>query len=158
MYFISIPDVPHKVENANKYVMKNCVGHQLNIEFSVAANSPFSYSKKKLAHIRQFCGVYSVGLNRYSSTKFVAHHADLTLASFNRMTNDIIHGFRENLTVTTKEGRDNLYNLKIVESGYFLLNNRFNAATLGIVTVISKSTQANNGPVYIHVNETCKIK
>ena len=125
IYFESIKDVPHKVDGGNKFVTKHSVAYQINIECSVLVNNPFSFSKKKLSHVRQYCGVYGVTLKQYSKTKFVSHYADLTMAAFNRMTNGKIHELEKERRVTNQYGRENLHLLNIVKSGHFQLNNRF---------------------------------
>ena len=73
------------------------------------------------------------------------------------MTNGILHEFRKNLKYTTAEGRDNIYRLKIVESGYFQINNRFVQCVLQIITKLSKSVQGDNNAFYLNQNEAKSI-
>ena len=155
--FQIIQDIAHKLEAENKMVLKSDAFYAMNVECAKIINKPFIYSKKKLAAMRRYVGAYSVTVKQHSTTRFVAHYADLTLSAFNRMTNGMMNEFRKNLKYTTAGGRDNIFRLKIIESGYFQINNRFVQSTLRFVTRISKAVQGDNNPYYLNPNESKAI-
>ena len=115
-WFVQQIDPAHLVE----LVMKFCKAQHAMIQIITrAAKTLTSKSKKRTAQIKQYQGSFYKVIQPHSKTKFTAHWTNSTLKPIGINTNGIINFLNKNTKSSTIEGRENLYHLEIIKSGYF---------------------------------------